>query len=277
MADFQYTPPTGWNDETEFPDYPTAPEVRPMFQKLFNQIRDAFNAHAAESATLSELGHIIVDGETIVVDENGVISSVGDAETTDRTITVGVGKDFATIQEAIDSLKKRIDANITINVDAGTYAEDVLIKGFVGGGILTLQGGSNLATAENFIINSIELDGNSCMIDIRGFTATSIDKSTFSLSYCILVRFYYCRSVTSAAKAAFYIGASFAHLSNCLSSNRSIALSTAYGACVSSNNWTAGSDNTIGLNATGASTIGKNGTQPQGTTAESATQGGAIR
>jgi hypothetical protein len=50
MADFQYDPAEGWENETEFPDYPTAPEVRPLFQKLFNQIRDAFNTHKAEMA-----------------------------------------------------------------------------------------------------------------------------------------------------------------------------------------------------------------------------------
>jgi hypothetical protein len=50
MADFEYNPVAGWEDETIFPDYPTAPEVRPMFQRLFDQIRDAFNAHKAETA-----------------------------------------------------------------------------------------------------------------------------------------------------------------------------------------------------------------------------------
>jgi hypothetical protein len=48
MADFQYDPVEGWNNETEFPDYPQASEVRPLFQKLFDQIRDAFNTHKAD-------------------------------------------------------------------------------------------------------------------------------------------------------------------------------------------------------------------------------------
>jgi hypothetical protein len=39
LNDFSFDPPTGWNDETVFPDYPTAPEVRPLFQKLFDQIK----------------------------------------------------------------------------------------------------------------------------------------------------------------------------------------------------------------------------------------------
>jgi hypothetical protein len=39
LNDFNFNPPEGWNNETEFPDYPQASEVRPLFQKLFDQIK----------------------------------------------------------------------------------------------------------------------------------------------------------------------------------------------------------------------------------------------
>jgi hypothetical protein len=51
MADFQYTPSDGWNNTTEFPDYPSADQVRPLFQRLFDQIRDAFNGHKNDVVT----------------------------------------------------------------------------------------------------------------------------------------------------------------------------------------------------------------------------------
>jgi hypothetical protein len=57
MADFEYNPVAGWEDETIFPDYPTAQEVRPMLQRLFDQIRDAFNAHKADIVTDSDGVH----------------------------------------------------------------------------------------------------------------------------------------------------------------------------------------------------------------------------
>jgi uncharacterized protein YlxP (DUF503 family) len=57
MADFEYNPVAGWEDETIFPDYPTAQEVRPMLQRLFDQIRNAFNAHTAETATSTTQPH----------------------------------------------------------------------------------------------------------------------------------------------------------------------------------------------------------------------------
>lgn len=46
------------------------------FVEWFNETHNGeINEHMAESATEEKLGHVIVDGETILVDENGVISS----------------------------------------------------------------------------------------------------------------------------------------------------------------------------------------------------------
>jgi hypothetical protein len=57
MADFQYDPIDGWNNETEFPDYPLASQVRGLFQKLFDQIRDAFNGHKNETQATATQPH----------------------------------------------------------------------------------------------------------------------------------------------------------------------------------------------------------------------------
>jgi hypothetical protein len=76
MANFEYDPIEGWENETEFPDYPTAPEVRPLFQRLFDQIRDAFNGHKAEKASDSVLGHIKI-GAGLSIDAGGVAVATG--------------------------------------------------------------------------------------------------------------------------------------------------------------------------------------------------------
>lgn len=58
-----------------------------------------------------------------------------------KNITVGSGKNFATIQAALDSLPKNIgNQTVTITVDAGTFPEDVNILGFYGAGELVLIG-----------------------------------------------------------------------------------------------------------------------------------------
>ena len=59
------------------------PEFKMAFSKDFHEFVEWFNEthngeideHMADSATEEKLGHVIVDGETILVDENGVISS----------------------------------------------------------------------------------------------------------------------------------------------------------------------------------------------------------
>jgi hypothetical protein len=58
LDDFQYDPVTGWEDEDVFPDYPEASAVRGLFQRLFDQIRDAFNTHKAEDASETVKGHV---------------------------------------------------------------------------------------------------------------------------------------------------------------------------------------------------------------------------
>jgi len=62
-----------------------------------------------------------------------------------------VGTPFLTIAKAISMIPQIVNHAVTINVAAGTYAEDVLIAGFSGSGSITLQGGTSLATAVNFI------------------------------------------------------------------------------------------------------------------------------
>lgn len=49
--------------------------------------------------------------------------------TAGQTITVGSGKDFATVQEAVDSINATVIGNVIIDIDAGTYNENVVIMG----------------------------------------------------------------------------------------------------------------------------------------------------
>jgi hypothetical protein len=95
MADFEYNPVAGWEDETIFPDYPTAPEVRPLFQRLFNQIRDAFNltkndyeTHKADISTAHGIGNKL--------DKSGGTMS-GELNCADNLLTRPYIKDYAEV------------------------------------------------------------------------------------------------------------------------------------------------------------------------------------
>lgn len=200
------------------------------------------------------------------------------AELANRTITVGVGKDFTTIQGAINSLKKRIDAIITINVDAGTYAENVEVFGFYGRGALVINGGSDLESAANYVVNGFYVSRcNGISVAIRGFEG--IDNTTvFRGRGSTLVEFRYCRTESLSEYGFMFDYGCNGWVSSCLASNKSgVALMVNHSSTVFSDSWTAGSGNTIGIYCRAASTVGKYGTQPQGATAEVADQGGAIR
>lgn len=200
------------------------------------------------------------------------------AETIDRTITVGVGKDFTTITAAINSIKKRVDAIIRINVDAGVYDESVTIRGFAGGGALVITGGATLEDAKNYSLRSLYAVSNNLKITFSGFTSTIETGIAFRMDYCYGFTISSCRAEkTDSTNAGFYLSGGNVLASRCIASNRSTALQAANGAIVFSSTWEAGTNNVKGIWCRSASTVGKYGTQPSGTTAEVADQGGVIR
>lgn len=225
---------------------------RPVLGKRFEDIEDEFDAHKAETVPHAELAN--------------------------RTITVGVGKDFTTIQGAINSLKKRIDAIITINVDAGTYAENVEIFGFYGRGSLIINGGSDLESAANYVVNGFFINKcNGISVNIQGFEGVD-NTFVFRGRGSTYVEFRYCRTESLSEYGFMFEYGCNGWVNSCLASNKSVAaLMVNYSSTVFSTLWTAGSNNTRGIYCRGASTVGKYGTQPQGATAEVADQGGAIR
>jgi hypothetical protein len=181
---------------------------------------------------------------------------------------------FKTISKAISMIPKNVNHLVTINVAAGTYAEDIEIKGFFGSGYIMLSGDSVLT--DTYVLNSILVDRCSCDIYVTGFKATSTSKNAFTASNSQYVNFGKCKCDASTTSwVAFYIVASFAVIQNSLASNRSVGINATYMSNVFSNTNT-GSNNTKGLSSQNAAKIGKSSTQPSGTTAEEITGGGQI-
>lgn len=236
-------------DEEEFYNVDIPNDNMDIIDTQIKAISDNFVSHKAETAPHAELIY--------------------------RTITVGTDKDFATIQGAINSLKKRVDATITINIDAGTYNEDVIIGGFVGNGRINLNGGDSLDNAVNYKVNSIYVCRNLNLIVINGIECTRTNDSAF-ISERTYTMFENCKVSTTSSLNGIFIHSGFAYIIGCEVSNRGIALGCQH-SVVYSLAWSAGSGNTIGLRATYSSTIGKDGTQPQGSTAEQTSSGGVIR
>lgn len=186
---------------------------------------------------------------------------------------------FRTIQHAFDILPQIINNTVTVIVAAGTYNEDVVIRGFVGKGYIHLLGASSLVDSSNYIVKSVTVIACAVTwISVKGFTGTQTGGTAFihSSNNCEVDWVYLTVNASDATSAAFNASyASVAYVSACSFSNRNQAI-IAQGTKVISKDVT-GSGNSVGLYSSNGSDIAKSGTQPSGTTMEYTTAGGVIR
>lgn len=197
-----------------------------------------------------------------------------DAEKIARTITVGVGKDFTTIQAAIDSIKKHIKGAITIQVDEGTYNENLYITDFYGDGNIIIKGATSLTDTHRISQMFISNCGN---VSISGFKMTS---SGYHDVEARVVGNLYMQDIKTDVVSSFngfQILNSLATIVNCQISNKYSALYAAQLSIVVSRDWVAGAGNAVGITSNYGSTVAKVGIQPQGTAAEAVFNGGVIR
>lgn len=83
----------------------------------------------------------------------------------DNTGTGSASAPYATINKALNSISKTTNGRaVAVNIAAGTYAENILIKGYSGPIILT---GSYNAVA---IVSSFKVDGCICILDTLAIT-----------------------------------------------------------------------------------------------------------
>lgn len=117
--------------------------------------------------TVSGIGAFVSELEAIgVADGNKTIyvSTSGDNATGDGTESYP----FATIQHAIDSLPKNLaNKEITINIDSGTYAENVEVAGFYGG---TLRFALGEVAVKSFVLyeTDVIINGTSLTLNASG-------------------------------------------------------------------------------------------------------------
>ncbi|NRT90169.1 hypothetical protein OD350_24955 [Clostridium beijerinckii] len=187
------------------------------------------------------------------------------------------GTAFKTIQHAIDSLPQIMNNIATINVASGTYNEVVIISGFAGKGSIKLNGGTNLNTAVNYIINNLSILKCTCNVTVVGFISAITNGNSFYISGCVNAVLNYCiDTVLAISKQGIFCEYSFVIIYGCQISNKDHGIFASNSATIFSNSNT-GTGNTYGLYANNAATIGKYGTQPSGTTAEASSGGGVIR
>lgn len=182
------------------------------------------------------------------------------------------GTAFKTIQHAIDILPQIINNVVTINIAAGTYNEDVYISGFNGKGSISLLGDTTVSSTRN--VSSITIS-STCKTTIRGLNLTSTGFAIYVVN-SLNANINYCQCIVSSSNLGFLFDSSIGTISNSTISNRAQGIYSTNCSTIYSNT-NSGTGNTIGLFSTSASTIGKNGAQPGGTTAETSGAGGVIR
>jgi len=185
---------------------------------------------------------------------------------------------FKTIQKAINSIPYHADHAVAVYVAAGTYAEDVKISDFNGSTEIYVYGGTTLALAANYIVNSFRVYGCTNQIVIQGFTATTTTKQAFNFINCNFCQLWNSRSVVSATTKM--IGVEAANGANVRVtgsefSNKSSAIYSTQCSTIVSESIT-GTGNVTGLAAADGGLIRKSGLQASASTAEYCNDGGII-
>jgi len=139
------------------------------------------------------------------------------------TITVGSGKMFSTIQSAIDSLPKDLGhVDVTIAIDAGTYAEDVNVINFNGSKLLTILGAGTTGNPTT-IIKTIYCEYSNVVINLTNLKCNNTRVWSGTDTYAVGLQG--CKQfglenlvVTSTPTASFVLGNSFVNnAGNCKS------------------------------------------------------------
>jgi len=179
---------------------------------------------------------------------------------------------FKTIQKAVNSVPKIVNHIVTINVAPGDYSsEDVIIRGFSGGGLLQLLG--DTVVSDTRTVDRIYAWRNTLTINVHGFNCLGIGKAGVQASVCIEVTFENIK-IDNAGGDGVYVSAGNAIVSNSLISNRNRAMYVRYLGQISSVGNTGTNNNTVFFADAGV--IRKGGTQPSGTTQETIINGGQV-
>jgi hypothetical protein len=177
-----------------------------------------------------------------------------------------LGKPFKTIQQAINSLPQMINHAVTINVAAGTYAEDVVVKGFSGGGgslqYLTISG--DVASSTSRSVNSFLLINNTVTVSIVGFNITSTTQAALSAVNSSRVTCFFLNIVSSAMdKVGINSESSTVYVNSSVISNRGTALQSHTNGQLMSN-VNSGTGSTYSSVAQYGGKVTRNSTQPSG-------------
>lgn len=166
------------------------------------------------------------------------------------TLTVGVSKQFATIQDAINSLKKVNAAQRSLVIDPGIYNEPIDISGFIGGTIYLRSANSAQFMS---LQQSISVQRNHCLVrwsDLQVLNGATVP--TFSSNYRVELSHY---EKVAAGAIGLHLSSGTYVLTNAVISNASIDAIRLFDQCKAHLQSVSGTGNSYGVNATGGSLV----------------------
>ncbi|WP_340014644.1 tail fiber protein [Paenibacillus sp. FSL K6-1318] len=189
---------------------------------------------------------------------------------------LSTGQSFKTINKALSLVPAVFVNDITINVAAGTYTENLIISNKFGTGILKILGPSSgspvvisgLITVERSTLSNIELR---YLTINQGASATPL-----LVNYVKAISLFALTMTATSTQPGLYTTYSVVNVFNCTISSKAYGIRASTLSKVYSNSML-GSGNNIGIYADSAGEIVKYGTQPSGSTSEQISNGGLIR
>lgn len=184
----------------------------------------------------------------------------------DNTGDGSSGGPFATIQHALDTVPKRLRANVTIRLAAGTYNEIVNIAGFVAesgsysesdlaygsGPRLTILGGASSTEAASYQVRAFRLSNCTALIDLAGIRCTKAAEITSPIvlvQNCAYVDMRNCLFSTAANSTAgvsvYSTLCSTVRVATSVFTSQGIAMHARYGARIIATANTGSSNTTI--------------------------------
>lgn len=180
---------------------------------------------------------------------------------------------FRTIQYAINKIPQIVNHTITIRAAAGNYSEVVTLESRTGRGDIQIYGSGKT----DCIITKVSIVSCDLRVIFSAFKLTEGSSGyPLFISRCTDVASNNLDITLYGSTSGIRVEKSYGTLYNCTISNRGGAITAEQVATLISDSNT-GSNNGIGLQADSAGVIIKVGSQPTGTTNESASRGGIIR
>jgi hypothetical protein len=211
--------------------------------------------------------------EAIVTNTTFYVNSTTGSDANDGKTS---GSAWKTLQHACDVLTKYtiMASSVTINL-TGEFPEDVVFYCPSGGGTI------RPFSPSKSIVRSVKIFGSGCRVAINNLSFSLADATSATASISAengsVVDVTNCDLTGTFNYGVRANYGSSVFISNCTISNKSSsAISSVNNSRIYSSSVT-GSSNAVGLEAVNNSSIGKNGTQPSGTTAQTTSGGSVIR